>query len=79
MSNTLSAQKFLKSAEAEAIRVTLRSMMLSPDFNTTSTYSPSSEAMLTFEEKHMNYLSQHTTMNVDHYLSNLRLMTRIRT
>lgn len=78
MSNTLSAQKFLKSTEAAAIRQTLQNMMASPDFNTTSTYSPSCEGMLSFEEKHINYLSQHTSLNVEHYLSNLRLMTRIR-
>jgi len=78
MSNTLSAQKFLKSSEAKTIRATLKAMMASKEYNTKSTYSPSCEGMLTFEEKHINYLSQHTSMNVSHYLSNLRLMTKIR-
>ena len=78
MSNTLSAQKFLKSAEADEIRTVLRGMMKSREFNTTSTYSPSSEGPLSFEDKHMLYLSQHTSTNPQHYLSNLRLITRIR-
>lgn len=78
MSNTLSAQKFLKSIEAKVIRNTLRDMMESKEFNTTSTYSPSSDGPLSFEDKHMLYLSQHTAMNPEHYLSNLRLITRIR-
>lgn len=78
MSNTLSAQKFLKSTEAEEIRSVLRGMMKSREFNTTSTYSPTSEGPLSFEDKHMQYLSQHTAMNPNHYLSNLRLITKIR-
>ncbi len=78
MSNTLSAQKFLKSAEAKAIRNVLRTMMQSRECNTTATYSPSSDGPLSFEDKHMHYLSQHTSMNPQHYLSNLRLITKIR-
>jgi len=79
MAKSLSAQRFLDSKEAESIRVTLSNMMTDPEFNTRSMYSPAAGGDVLFVDKHMDYLSQHTTLNVEHYLSNLRLMTRIRT
>lgn len=78
MAKSLSAQRFLDSPEAIEIRVTLREMMTNPSFNTKSMYSPSAGGDVLFVDKHMDYLSQHTTLNVNHYLSNLRLMTRVR-
>ncbi len=33
---------------------------------------------ITFREKHMAYLKNHPQLNPEHYLSNLRLTTRIR-
>jgi len=77
MAKSLSAQRFLDSTDAELIRDTLRAMMTDPAFNTRSMYSPAAGGEVLFVDKHMEYLSQHTTLNVEHYLSNLRLMTRI--
>jgi len=79
MAKSLSAQRFLDSKEALLIRDTLSNMMTDPEFNTRSMYSPAAGGDVLFVDKHMEYLSQHTTLNVEHYLSNLRLMTRIRT
>ena len=79
MAKSLSAQRSLDSKEALLIRVTLSNMMTDPEFNTRSMYSPAAGGDVLFVDKHMEYLSQHTTLNVEHYLSNLRLMTRIRT
>ncbi len=76
MSSPLGVQKFLNSKEAEDIREELRKMMEDPRFNTDSTYSPDSVGEFFFVDKHMKYLSQHLTLNPQHYLSNLRLMTR---
>lgn len=78
MANSVSAQKFLASPEAEAIRQTLTEMMDDPEFNTASLYSTAAGEKQLFVDKHLRYLSQHTNLNADHYLSNLRLMTRIR-
>lgn len=78
MANSVSAQKFLASDEAETIRQTLMAMMDDPEFNTTSLYSSAAGEKQLFVDKHLRYLSQHTNLNTDHYLSNLRLMTRIR-
>ncbi len=76
MAGSLGSQKFLASDEAKLVREDLEKMMTSPEFNTTSTYSPSSIDNVLFADKHMKYLSQHTNVNPQHYLSNLRLMTR---
>lgn len=79
MAKSLSAQRFLDSLEANEIRDILKEMMTDPEFNTKSMYSPAAGGDVLFVDKHMEYLSQHTTLNVNHYLSNLRLMTRVRT
>lgn len=79
MTRSLSAQRFLESEEAKEIRNTLKEMMNDPDFNTESMYSSAAGGEVLFVDKHMEYLSQHTSLNVSHYLSNLRLMTRVRT
>ena len=78
VANPTGVQKFLDSDLAESIRVELRTMVEDPHFNTRSTYSPSIDGdQLEFVEKHINYLSKHLAVNPQHYLSNLRLMTRI--
>ncbi|MDN5275448.1 MAG: hypothetical protein JWN33_97 [Candidatus Saccharibacteria bacterium] len=74
---TLNAQQFYKSEEANVIRTGLNEMMKSPSFNTRSTYSPKSTEDITFVDKHMTYLSTHPKVNPNEYMSNLRLMTRI--
>ena len=79
MAKSLSAQRFLDSEEAVEIRETLQEMMADPEFNTKSMYSSTAGGDVLFVDKHMDYLSQHTGLNVNHYLSNLRLMTRVRT
>lgn len=78
MAKSLSAQRFLDSKEADEIRETLKAMMADPEFNTKSMYSPTAGGDVLFVDKHIEYLSQHTGLNVAHYLSNLRLMTRVR-
>ncbi|RWZ78723.1 MAG: hypothetical protein EOT05_03170 [Candidatus Microsaccharimonas sossegonensis] len=78
MTKSLSAQRFLDSKEAKEIREILNNMMTDPEFNTKSMYSPAAGGNVLFVDKHMEYLSQHTTLNASHYLSNLRLMTRVR-
>ena len=78
MAKSLSAQRFLDSKEANEIRDILKEMMNDPEFNTKSMYSSTAGGDVLFVDKHIEYLSQHTSLNVSHYLSNLRLMTRVR-
>ena len=77
MNSPMSAQKFLKSEEASLARKELRKMMADTRFNTQSTYSPSSSERLLFVDRHMKYLSVHVNLNPNHYIANLKLMTRI--
>ena len=78
MGTILSRQKFLASDEAELIRVDLKKMTKDPCFNTKSMYSAASVDDVTFVEKHMKYLADHPKLNPQQYLSNVRLMTRIK-
>lgn len=76
MRTTISQQKFLDSEEAILIRKTLESMMLDEKFNTDSTYAAGSDENMSFVDKHMKYLSEHPKLNPQHYVANIRLMTR---
>lgn len=59
----------------------LKSMMTDERYNTASSYSTDAsypDHLIPFVAKHMRYLNTHPNVNPDHYLSNLRLMTRLR-
>jgi hypothetical protein len=78
MRTTVSQQKFLDSEEAAQIRSALEKMVFDPLFNTKAQYTAGTNNSWTFVEKHMQYLSEHPKLNPQHYLSNLRLMTRVK-
>ena len=78
MCPTISQQKFLDSEEATAIRKALQGMAADPAFNTAATYTVSQAHLQSFVDKHMKYLTEHPKVNPRHYLSNLKLMTRVK-
>jgi hypothetical protein len=78
MGNLLSTQKYLSSEEARLALEELEMMEKSPEYKTESSYSPSSEERLSFVDKHVKYLSTHQSLDYRHYLSNLKLMTKIK-
>jgi hypothetical protein len=78
MAQSLSVKLFFTSPKGLLARQDLEDMMNSEEFNTSSTYSPSSTERILFVDKHLDYLSKHPQVNPNHYLSNLKLMTRIR-
>lgn len=74
--------KKLPFAETEAgiaARATLEALLANTEHTTESGYHVNDELhpgnSISFVEKHMEYLSTHTAVNPDYYLSNLRLMT----
>jgi hypothetical protein len=73
---------FFESAIGVATRQTLIEMVADSSYKTDSSYSANAtlypSKSMTFVEKHMDYLKAHPATDPDHYLSNLRLMTRIR-
>jgi len=73
---------FLESEEGLEVACSLRRMMTDEAYNTTSTYSPNSvlypDHLVSFVDKHLSYLIAHPAITSQEYLSNLRLMTRLR-
>jgi hypothetical protein len=60
----------------------LKTMAQDTAFNTESSYSANSDLypdnLIPFVNKHINYIRSHPATDPQHYLSNLRLMTRVR-
>lgn len=74
--------KFLDSEQGTAIEQDLIGMVADNAYNTISSYSADAIAypdnLIPFVDKHMKYLSTHPSVDPDHYIANLRLMTRLR-
>lgn len=76
---TQRAQEFLKSDEGREVYEELMKMVEDSSYNTVSTFSPSAEdGTLLFIDKHMSYICSHLGVNSAQYLSNLRLITKVR-
>lgn len=75
-------QDFFTSEEGMQVRSALQSMEANPLFNTVASYSVNTASYpdhsMPFVDKHMQYLNSHPSINPDHYLANLRLMSRVR-
>jgi hypothetical protein len=73
---------FLESPEGIDIIRTLRMMMEDSAFNTPDTYSSNNidypDNMMPFVDKHLKYLNAHPKLNPNHYIANLKLMSRKR-
>jgi pyrroloquinoline quinone (PQQ) biosynthesis protein C len=81
-SATRSKVKFAESEQGVAAEKTLRALEEDAGYTTATCYSSHTEQYpdnrMPFVDKHMTYLSNHPATDVQHYLSNLRLMTRVR-
>jgi len=72
-----SAQKrFYISPQCDIAREQLQALVDNNQYDTRSPYYATSS--LSFIERHLYYLSQHPTLELNGYISNLKLMTRIR-
>lgn len=74
------SQKF--SMTQQEIEDALIEMERDSAYNTESGYSPNltlhPDNVMSFKDKHLAYLKMHKTTDPNQYLSNLRLMTKIR-
>lgn len=72
----------LTSEEGQQIRAELEAIGNDKRYRTKDTYSANEtdfpDHVMPFVEKHMLYLSKHSELNPQHYLSNLRLKIKIR-
>lgn len=82
MSTVKKKNNFVGSEEAVRIEQMLVQMAEDGAYNTKSTYSADAiqypDNLIPFVDKHMNYLKTHPSLDPQHYLANLRLMTKIR-
>jgi hypothetical protein len=73
---------FLESVEAVNVKARLLQMQTDRAFNTHSTYSADETKypnhQMSFVDKHMAYLASHPAVDPEHYLANLRLISKIR-
>lgn len=75
---TLQQEAFFKSESGRAAKAELTVMEKDPRYNTLGSYSAKLAHDMPFVKRHMKYLSEHPKLNPDHYLSNLKLMTKIK-
>jgi hypothetical protein len=68
--------------ELDQVRDSLQLMMDSTLYNTRPSFSANTERypdnLIPFMDKHLQYVTAHKDLNPDHYISNLKLMLRIR-
>lgn len=73
---------FFDSPAGHETRQLLTAMAADVVYNTESSYTANATLypsnVLSFVDKHMDYLKAHPATDPQHYLANLRLMTRIR-
>lgn len=73
---------FNDSDEGRAVRRQLQSMVADGNYATRSSYSANTalypDNIIPFVDKHMEYLRNHPATDPQHYLSNLRLITRVK-
>lgn len=72
---------FYDSAEGVYAEEVLRSMLSNEAYDTSSTYTTNTDDYpdhrIPFVDKHMQYLSNHPKLDINHYLSNLRMIARV--
>ncbi|MES2971005.1 MAG: hypothetical protein V4702_01640 [Patescibacteria group bacterium] len=82
MPNVKKKPGFLETTEGIEIKNALQRMASDSAYMTESSYSANSvlypNNLISFVDKHLNYLRAHPATDPQHYVSNLRLMTRLR-
>ncbi|HSX31552.1 MAG TPA: hypothetical protein VLE99_06580 [Candidatus Saccharimonadales bacterium] len=75
-SQTPAQKKFYASEQCAAAREALQDMVNDQRYDTDSPYYR--QNMRGFIERHLHYISTHSVVDINGYLSNLKLMTRKR-
>lgn len=70
--------EFLRSELAKTLRKELQEMVDNPSYNTHTRYSVLSPDGSHFVERHMEYMSGYLQMDHMQYVSNLKLMTKVK-
>ncbi|MEI7682795.1 MAG: hypothetical protein WCJ24_00655 [Candidatus Saccharibacteria bacterium] len=81
MATTKRKVNFFESEEGAAVKQALTDIAADKAYNTKSSYSIAvqyADHLIPFVDKHMNYLNGHPSIDPEQYVSNLRLITKIR-
>ncbi len=82
MASTKKRMDFYASDDGVKTRAILTNMSNDPTFNTSASYTSNTTSypdnLISFVDKHMHYLNTHPSVDLNHYLGNLRLMSRVR-
>jgi hypothetical protein len=78
MSTLVSRQQFLQSEKATILRKELQAMEKDPAYNTYVRYTLVASNGSQFVNKHMTYMANHLQMDHSQYVSNVKLMTKLR-
>jgi|GEM_PF-1219531 len=73
---TPTQKRFYASEQCEVARRALQELVESPQYNTDSDYY--SDNMRSFVDRHLHFLSTHPATNLTGYISNLKLMTNVK-
>jgi hypothetical protein len=81
MANVKKRVNFFESETGIYIKNILVEMTRDDHYNTISSYSADTSSypdnLIPFVEKHMHYLNTHPNIDPEHYISNLRLLTKL--
>ncbi len=73
---------FLMSEEGKVIKLKLQDMTIDNQYNTPPSYNSNAvlypDNLISFVDKHMNYLISHPTLEAGQYIANVKLITRVR-
>ncbi len=73
---------FFESEEGVMVKGALDQMAVDKTYNTSPSYSANiiqnPDNLISFTDKHMNYLNSHPKIDPQQYISNLRLMTKVK-
>lgn len=73
-----SQQEFLKTPAGAQAKRDLRHMVISQIYDTSGTYDPQKGRGQIFVQRHLEYLIKHPYVSTSAYLSNLRVMTKVK-
>ena len=82
MANVKTRTGFAETEKGKEIRHKLWLLTEDNQYNTSSSYSANEllypDNLMPFIDKHMNYLINHPMLDPDTYMSNIKLLTRLR-
>jgi len=77
-----SRTSFFETEAGKEIKMELQQMSESELYNTKSTYTANSllypDHLISFVDKHMNYIINHPALEPSTYVANIKLMTKVR-